>query len=280
MKTIRQRNGQLGQLDTEFGYGPQPLPLSEIPPDLMPKYIREQSGMGGRGGGASDLNQLVRDVHSIAGTLVLNRGLLGRVITITSVPQLIINSLNPEGRGYLLLNPAGVVGLTAVGTLISSNVAVGATTVTSGSLGVANYKTARFWIEAVLAGAGPVTFDLQTKNPVTGTYLTSQTIASLVATGNIYASVGSLGIDTDLQMLVTVPAGTTCTFSVGFCLKDGLEGTSAGIAQTIFIGGPGVASQSGYPILSGKEKAFYFNENVQLYAVTGGPSLNMNIFEL
>jgi hypothetical protein len=289
---IIKREGTLGQLDMERDFGPSPLPYSEIPPDLLPKYIKEygsgggSSGAPGGGGGSGqnsfgDLGQIGKDVHSIAGTLSLNRGLLGRLVTVTGTPQLIINAQDPGGRGYLLLNPAGTLGLTASGTLISSQTAVGATTVTSGSLGVANYNTARFFIEAVFnVGAGPVTFDLQTRNPVTGTYITSQTIASLSATGNLYASVGQLGVDTDLRMFVTVPAGTTITFSVGFVTKDGLEGTSTGVAQTIFIGGPGVASQSGYPILSGKERSFYLNENVQLYAVTGGPSLNLNIFEL
>jgi hypothetical protein len=80
-------------------------------------------------------------------------------------------------------------------------------------------------------------------------------------------------------MLVTVPAGTTVTFTVGYVLKDGLEGTSAGVTQTIFFGGGGVSSNSGYPLLAGKEKALYFMENVSLYAVTAGPNLDMNIFE-
>lgn len=287
---IQMRNGSLGQLDKEMDFGPSPLAQSEIPVDLLPKYIKEQQGDGAPvigpdglpvPGTGPDWSQVVRDVHALAGVVLLKRGLLGRLVTVTSVPQLIINCQYPQGRGYLLLNPAGVVGLTAVGTLIASNTAVGATTVTSASLGVANYNTARFWVEAVFnVGVGPVTFDLQTKNPVTGTFITSQTVFSLAVTGNEYASVGGLGVDTDLQMLVTVPVGTTITFSVGFCLKDGLEGTSAGVAQTIFIGGSGVAPQSGYPILSGKERQFYLDENVMLYAVTGGPTLNMNIFEL
>lgn len=277
------RGGALGQLDEELGYGPSPLPITEIPGDLLPRFIQggmQRAGMpGGAGGG--DLSQLIYDVHSIAGVLRLERGLLGRVVTLTSTPQEIINCQDMGGRGYLILNPAGATGLTTTGTLISSQTLVGATTLTSGSLGVANYDTLRFWVEATfVAGVGPVTFDWQTRNPVTGTYITSQTVFNLAATGNAYASIGALGVDTDGQMLVTVPAGTTITFSVGYCLKDGLEGTSAGASQTIFIGGPGVTSQAGYPILNGKEKQFYLRENVSLWGVTSGASLDVNIFEL
>lgn len=288
-KRVRRANS-LGQLDTEFNYGPRPLLKRDVPIDLRERVIRHDlygpgSAGGGvpgaMGGGLGDLSQLINDVHSIAGVFVLRRGLIGRVVTITSSPQLIIEQNEIGGRGYLLLNPAGVVGLTATGTLFSSTVLVGATSLVSGSVGVANYKTARFFLTATVVGAGPVTFDLQTLDPVSGTtYITAQTIFSVVATGNAYADVGTMGIDTDFRMLVTVPLGTTITFTVGYVLKDGLEGTSAGASQTIFIGNSGVSPNSGFPILAGKEKAFYLMENVALHAVSAGPNIDMNIFEL
>jgi hypothetical protein len=278
------RANSLGQVDKEFDYGPQALPLKDVPIDLRGRPIHHDRIVGGvpqLPGGGQDLSGLINDVHSIAGTLVLRRGLIGRVVPITSTPILIINQQEIGGRGYLLLNPAGVVGLTAKGTLIPSTNMVGALTLQSASLGVANYKTAKLFFNVVFnVGAGPVTFDIQTLDPVTGTvWLISQTI-SVVATGNVYADIGTLGVDTDLSVFVTVPGGTTITFSVGFVLKDGLDGTSAGVTQTIFVGGPGVTSTAGYPLLSGKERPFYLMENVQLYAVTAGPALNMNVFEL
>lgn len=285
---VRPRRAEsLGQIDTEFDYGPQSLPERDVPIDLRERFIRHgkggQDGEGGAGqGGFPDLSTLIKDVHNIAGVVVLRRGLLGRVVTITSTPQRIINQLEQEGRGYLLLNPAGVVGLTAQGIVFNAGTnLVGATTLASGSLGVANFKTARFTAKVVFnAGAGPVTFDLQTLDPVDGvTWITTQTIFNLVATGNVYANVGTLGIDVAARIFVTVPVGTTITFDMGFVLKDGLEGTSAGVTQTIFLGGSGVSSSSGFPLLAGKDKPFYFEENVAMYAVTTGPSLTMNIFE-
>lgn len=280
-----QRSASLGQLDREFDYGPRPLHPRDVPIDLRERIIRDNRVGSALGidpiTGQPDFSQLINDVHSIAGVFVLRRGLIGRVVTVTSVAQLIIQEQEVGGRGYLLLNPAGVVGLTAVGTLFSSTNLVGLTTSTSGSVGVANFKTARFFVNATFnAGVGPVTFDLQSLDPASGTYITTQTVFSLAATGTAYADVGTNGIDTDFQMLVSVPAGTTITFTVGYVLKDGLEGTSAGVSQTIFVGGAGVSPNSGYPLLAGKEKPFYFMENVTMYAVTAGPSLDMNIFEL
>lgn len=292
-KQIMVRNGvpranSLGQLDKEFNYGPRPLAARDVPIDLRSRYIRHDIGPGTTIGpdgmpvnAPQDLSQLIHDVHSIAGTLVLRRGLLGRVVTVTSTPQLVIEQREEDGRGYLLLNPASVVGLTAEGTLLDTQVIVGATTVTSGVLGVANYKSGRFFIVCTFTvGAGPVDFNLQSRDPVTGTYITSQTIASLAATGNSYVYVDGMGVDVDMRLQVVVPLGTTIEVSVGFVLKDGLEGTSAGASQTIFIGGAGVSPVSGYPLLSGKERPFYLEENVLLYAVTDGPNLEMNIFEL
>ena len=281
------RADSLGQVDRELEYGPEPLPIRDVPIDVRSRLIQQYGGAGGVGGvgllpnGSQDLSGLINDVHSIAGTLVLRRGLIGRVVTITSVASLIINQQELGGRGYLLLNPAGVVGLTAKGTLVSSTTLVGATTLQSASLGVANYKTAKLFINATFgAGVGPVTFALQTLDPVTGTVqFVSQTL-SMAATGQLYADIGTLGVDTDFSVLVTVPAGTTVTVAIGFVLKDGLDGTSAGVTQTIFMGQAGVSIVAGYPLLSGKERAFYIMENVQIYAVTAGPSLSLNIFEL
>lgn len=279
------RAGSLGQLDNEFDFGPKALNANDVPVDLRERYIHhDKSGLNADGTPSNaqpDWSALLNDVHAIAGTLVLRRGLIGRVETITSTPRLIINQQEQGGRGYLLLNPAGVVGLTAKGTLLSSTTIVGALTAQSGSLGVANYKTAKLFVNATFtAGAGPVTIDIQTLDPITGTVLFISQTLSLIATGKTYVDLGTLGVDTDLSVLVTVPAGTTITIAIGFVLKDGLDGTSAGVTQTIFMGGSGVTSTAGYPLLSGKERSFYLMENVQLYAVTAGPSLSMNIFEL
>lgn len=268
----------------DFGYGVSPLNPQDVPVDLQERYLNKgvltpkelASGISND----ERIKAIAKDLHSIAGTLTLSTGLLGRVVTLTSTPQLIINA--QYDRGYLLLNPAGTVGLTSTGTLFPTQTVVGAgAATTSSEIGVSNFLTARFWLEVTFtAGAGPVPFVLQSKNPVTGTYIDVQTIFNPTATGNLYASVGSLGIDTDFRVVATVPIGTTITFNVGYCLKDGLAGTSAGSSQTVFIGGAGVSPVSGYPILDGQEKQFWLLQNTNLYGVTDGSSLNLNIFEL
>ncbi len=281
------RQGPLGQIDTELNYGPHALNWSDVPIDLHERQIQEYKVIGGQyipAGVQPDLSRLIEelknDTNVIASTLVLDRGLIGRVVLVPSTPVLIAQA--QYLRGYLFLNPAAAVGLTSAGTLISSTSLIGATTFQSSALGVANYKTLRLTLNvSAFAGAGPVTFDAQTLDPVDGvTWVTTQTVFSITAVGTFYASLGEFGVDTDFRLNVIVPAGTSLTFTMGFVLKDGLEGTSTGVAQTIFIGPSGVTSEVGYPILSGREKGFYLRQNTELYAVTSGPTLPLRIFEL
>ena len=286
MKSLVSRLNGLG--DDKL-YGVSPLDPQDVPIDLQERILNNGIFVprSNPSGGVSPANErdvllktIGKDLHSIAGTLTLSNGLLGRVVTLTSTPQLI---LSPQyDRGYLLLNPAGTTGLTSSGTLMASQQVVGAGANTlSSEIGVANYNTMRFFLEITFdAGVGPVPFTLQSKNPVTGTYIDTQVVFNPAATSTLYASVGTLGIDTDMRMKVVVPVGTTVTFSVGYVLKDGLPGTTAGVSQTVYIGGPGVNAVSGYPILNGQEKQFWLFQNTQIWGVTAGGSLNLNIFEL
>ncbi|MEM4360109.1 MAG: hypothetical protein QXT45_06235 [Candidatus Bilamarchaeaceae archaeon] len=283
----------LGQMREELEYGPKSLSWEDVPVDLYERPVQEYQVVGNRVFPRSELMpsvpfdpsqyipQIARDTNIIASTTVLDRGLIGRVVLVPNTPVEVINA--QFLRGYLLLNPALAVGLTSAGTLLSNTALSNAVSPFNTSvLGVANYKTLRLTLNVTnFTGPGPVTFDTQTLDPVSGTtFITVQTVFSVTGNGNFYASLGQFGVDTDFRIQITIPAGTTLNASIGFVLKDGLEGTSAGQAQTIFIGQNGVTPDSGYPLLSGREKAFYLRPNTQLFAVTNGPTLPLRVFEL
>jgi hypothetical protein len=284
MNRIR-RASSLGQLDREKIFGPSPIDPIDLPIDLRERFISQGIHQGIPGVPAQDktglgLGGLIKDVRSIAARSVINKGLLGRVYTITSTPLEVVRA--EYDRAYLLLNPASVAGLTTTGTLFNAEVMAGLNTFTSSEIGCANYRTGRFFLELTYtAGAGnTVTVDLQTKSPVTSNYITAQTIFSVTANSSLYADVGTLGIDTDFQILVTVPAATTVIVSLGYVLKDGLEGTTSGSSQTIYIGSSGVSPNSGYPILNGREREWFVLQNSSIYAVSSGSNLTLNVFEL
>lgn len=271
---------------SELVNGPRALEYSDIPIDMHPRvvenYQRNPDGsLTPVGDAAMDpmgalLARIAGDTGVLSSVAILRRGLLGRTITVTTTPQLIINA--EYLRGYIILNPNELAGSTAAGTLLASAVRSG--TGSSSALGVANFLSGHFYLDITnISAAGTVTITLDTLDPVSGNWVVSQTIFSAVGTvGTYYAYVGELGVATDVRVSYSVSVGTI-TFSVGYVLKNGLIGTSAGISQTIYLGGPGVTTTSGFPLLNGQSQRFFLQENLQLWAVASA-TLPLKIFEL
>ena len=285
------RGRQLGDPYADFGQrelinGPVSLEYSDIPVDMYPRvvdnYQRNADGsLVPVGDGVMDplsllLERIANDTGVIASTSLLRRGLLGRTITVTTTPQLIINA--EYLRGYIILNPNELAGATSAGTILASASRSG--TGNSSSLGVANFLSGHFFLDiTATSGGGTVALDLEVLDPASGNWAVAQTIfAATGVVGTTYAYVGELGIPTDVRIAWTIAAGTV-TFSVGYVLKNGLIGTSAGISQTIYLGGPGVSTTSGFPLLNGQSQKFFLQENLQLFAVADA-TLPLKIFEL
>lgn len=283
----------LGQVEErmvmdDLNNGPMPLDYSDIPIDMYPRlvdnYQRNPDGSISEGGALSPLDmyldRIARDTNVLASVAMLKRGLFGRTITITTTPQLIINA--EYLRGYILLNPNELAGATSAGTLLASTSRGAATadlTGNSAALGVANFLSGHFFVEvSAVSGGALVTLVLQALDPTSGVWMDVQALVSAVGVSSAYVFVDALGVATDLRVRWSLGAGDA-TFSVGFVLKNGLVGTSAGTLQTIFLGSAGVTVESGFPLLNGQNEKFFLQENVQLYAVANA-SLPMKIFEL
>jgi hypothetical protein len=132
------------------------------------------------------------------------------------------------------------------------------------------------------AGATPA-MDIiaQAYDPATGKWADTQALWTGVnGTGTLYANPGGLGLATDFSLRWVITGGSpSFTFSVGFVLKDGLPGSEAGIAKSIYLGGPGVSTSSGFPLLEGQSRSWYMNENTELWGIADVP-LDLKIFEL
>lgn len=259
-----------------------------LPADLLPDYVRDYEGEGegiyrsGYAGSDQDTFDIIRriseNVNILASTQVLDRGLIGRAVTVGTTPVKIIDA--QFLRGYLLLNPSAIVGTTATGTVLASGAQTAAGNTQASSLGVSNYRDLHIFLD-VTAASGGASLDIiaQAKDPVSGEWFDVQQIyTEIVATGRHYVNVGGLGVASDFAIRWTVSAGSI-TFSVGFVLKDGLPGGSTGISNTIYLGNDGVTPTAGFPLLEGQQKSFYFKQNTELYAVAN-QSLTLNIFEL
>ena len=286
----RSRHG-LGS-DEDFGYnlneltnGPRSLEYPDIPVDMYPRPIQnwERQPDGSllpEGYGSDPLSGLVgriaKDTGVLSSIAMLKRGLLGRTVTITTVPQLIVNA--EYLRGYIFLNPNELAGATAAGTLLAS--AARTATGSSSALGVANFLSGHYYLDITAnSGVGTVTITIESLDPASGNWAIVQTLfAATSAVGTSYAFVGEIGTATDARVSWSISAGTI-TFSIGYVLKNGLIGTSSGISQTIYLGGPGVTTESGFPLLNGQSEKFFLEENLQLFAVADA-TLPLKIFEL
>lgn len=295
MNSRVRRPGRVGDVEiissiSELDNGPQSLPYDAMPVDLLPRvleeYQRNSDGTISETGIPVSLteellNKIKGDTGIISSTMVISRGLIGRTITITTTPQMVIDA--QFLRGYILLNPNELTGATAAGTLLASasrGTATGDLTGNSGTLGVANYLDGHFFVSiTAISGGAAVTVTLQALDPASGSWFDIQTLVSgVLVTGNTYSYVGAVGTATDLRVSWSITAGDA-TFSVGYVLKNGLIGTSSGLSQTIYIGGPEVSVVSGFPLLNGQSERFFLKENVQLWAVANA-TLPMKIFEL
>lgn len=297
MRHLRQpRFNGLGNVDEqgrdypvdELNNGPSSLSYADTPIDMYPRpvdeYTRNPDGTISSGGAMSPLDmyleRIARDTNILASVTLLKRGLFGRTMTITTTPQLVVNA--EFLRGYIFLNPNETAGTTAAGTLLASTSRGAATanlTGTSTTLGVANFLDGHFYINVTaVSGGALVTIVLQALDPTSGAWVDVQDLTTAVGISSTYAFVGHVGVGTDLRVRWSLGAGDA-TFSVGFNLKNGLAGTSAGLSQTIFLGGPEVSVDSGFPLLNGQSERFFLQENVQLWAVANA-TLPFKIFEL
>jgi len=273
----------------ELNNGPSSLDYADVPVDMYPRpvdnYQRNPDGTISAGGELSPLDsyldRIARDTNILSSIATLKRGLFGRTVTVTTTPQLFVNAAYL--RGYIFLNPNELAGTTSAGTLLaatSRGTATADLTGNSASLGVANFLSGHFFVRiSAISGGALVTLTLQALDPTSGLFMDVQDLITAIAvTGSTYVFVDAIGIATDVRVRWTITAGDA-TFSVGFVLKNGLAGTSAGISQTIFLGGPEVSVNSGFPLLNGQSERFFLQENVQLWAVANA-SLPFKIFEL
>jgi hypothetical protein len=299
-RTGNQRGPGMVAFDKEFYGGPAPLNINDVPADLREsrnKYsgvtVEEYGNLQGNGLGAlvpydSTIAKSLQNIDAVTSAYVVRRGLIGRIVNIPlgTTPTLVIHTDEP--RGYLLYN-GNLGGNTQdfglIPTVLNAGAVtlVGATTLTSPLIDTVDYQTGRFWATVTFpGGAGPVTIELQTLSP-TGSVATSSTLFTLTVAGTFYKYVGEVGIDEVAQVLVTVPGGTTITLEVTMELKGGVIGNNLPVNNNIFLGSAGVNFITGYPIAPGREKPFYFVENLDLYGVLKDDAIDpliLNVFEL
>lgn len=277
------RNGNLSDFSQEYDYEHTGIEMEmpeDLPIDLHRRRVVERPSIAnGQQGLSKDelIAKIAYDTNILASINVLDRGLIGRSVTIGTTPTRIIQS--QFLRGYIVMNPSLIVGGTAVGTLLASAARAVAGNTQADSIGVANYRDLHLFLDVTVATGTSLDIYAQAVDPVTLNWADTQLLYSgIAATGTFYANPGSLGLSTDFAIRWEVTGGSF-TFSVGYVLKEGLPGTGAGVGKTLFLGNSGVTVESGFPLLEGQSRPFYLKENTELWAVANA-SLDLRVFEL
>jgi len=260
-----------------------------FPADLQPRVIRNGPFSPGSPRVADQreppdelIKRIADNTDILALTQLIERGLTATQYTVTTAPVEIVDG--KQTRGYILLNPSQSSGLTTSGTMFASAArTVAGSPYTSTAIGVANYLNLAFFIDVTVFGAGSlIAVNLQTQDPVTLNWATAQPdifpAAAITAVGTYYANTGSLGADVAARLVASLTVASS-TFSVSYVQKNGLPGGTSGLANTVFIGGPNVNAQTGYPLLEGQQLKIFTRENTKLFAVSLG-SATLSVFNL
>ena len=229
------------------------------------------------------LSEIADNIHIQTMLNTLDRGFVSRDVVVGTTPTLLIES--PQPRGYLILNPTLTAGITTSVTLLTSSPRTSATIDTTASpVNVANFNTARLWLDitAVAGGTPTITINALTQDPVFNLWAESQgdIFGAPNSVSILYQSIGSLGIDSAFAIQSVIAGAGTITFSLSMLLKDGLPGTSTGVEPTVFLGATsGITTVSGFPLLAGNFEKWYMRENTPLYGIALVSS-SIRIFEL
>src|SRR3990172_1130159 len=252
-----------GRSEDLYSRGSYRLPADLEPRILEPGRFRPVPvGKDGRIALAEDdpIMRIIRNTDVLASDRLLEKGYLGRNVSITTTPTRVIDG--QFQRGYLLLNPTLSAGLTTSGVLFSLLArAPGTYTTELAPLGVANYQRMALFLN-ITANATPLalTVSAESRDQTSLNWVLTQAdvfggqnLVFAVNTAGYYANLGNFGIDIEFALRAIVGAGAgACTFGVNYVLKDGLAGSSTGVATTIFLGGPNVNSTTGVPLLAGR----------------------------
>lgn len=271
-------------------------PARSLPPDLHPHRVKRDPLDKFKNGRFSFENEkpktpneiLVERIAQNSDILVsfniLERGFSGRQITIGTTPIEVIDA--KFMRAYILLNPASISGsLTTSGTIFPSATRSGTGNTQATSLGVGNFRNLAMFLNISAITATPtLVINAQSQDPISLNWVETQgdIFDGAATVGIFYADIGSFGLDNAIALDFEITGGgADITFSVGFILKDGLIGSSSGVANTIYLGSENVNQSTGFPLLEGQKENYWVRPNARLFAVSlQSAGVTLNVFDL
>jgi len=223
------------------------------------------------------LASIADSTNRLASLRTISYAMTSRSVVVGTTPTLILQA--PRDRAYTIINPTAAVGLTVSGLLFEPLNVSAAGNSQNVPLGVANYDSLHLFMNVSSAIGLTLNVISQVQNPINNNWIDVQDVVpqSITANGDFYFNMGSFGIATQFAVRWTIVG--SCDLSVGYVLKGGLGGSSAGSVNTVFLGDTGVSLQAGYPLLEGQSKDFNVLESGVIYGIAP-QNVTVNIIEL
>ncbi|MBT9168608.1 MAG: hypothetical protein DDT19_01955 [Syntrophomonadaceae bacterium] len=264
---MNRRNEEDSEIYQEF------LRYKGLPADLWPRFVYEDMPTPAI---RRDVDHPARPQPQpradlpphLGDAIFLSKAFASYPITVTTTPILIIKSTYTHP--YMILNPSRSLGLASIVTGFSGVVSASGNSQHT-PIGVASFEEAHVHLTIhSFTGTGSYEIIARTFDSVTATWKDSQIVFSginLAYTSPLYAYIGRLGIVTDLAFRWVLLGTATMNFTLAVVLKGGTGMGALGFANSVFLGGSGVTTQAGFPLLPGSRQSFVIEENVELWGI-------------
>lgn len=250
----------------------RPLPSGLITP-MTPEGLSIERQKGYPEQGKRD----IPPVYSSA-AIYISKSLHSIVKSITTTAALI---LKPRYTSSLLIvNPNRALGQTSRVTGMASTTLTATTNTQSSYIDVTAYTEAHLFLN-ITAITGTWDVYAQGYDALSGNWYNTQRVfpALTATTHSGYTMIGPGFVSDRLAFNFDQVAAGNITCSLGVVLKVGYGYSLSNYSLVAYIGGPGVSTTNGFPILPGEYQQFVVGENVEIYGVATATT-ELRIFEL
>lgn len=255
----------------------QGLGCIETPPDVLRNPVPRGLRIPGNGQIMKDSRETPPPWSEAA--IYIGKTIQSRVVSVTTSPTSILKP--PRSWPYLIVNPNRSVGQASRVTGMASTTITAAATTQETYIDVAPFSECHIHLDITALPSGTWDIYAQSYDAVSGTWFDAQRIfAGLSATTDEgYTAIGPNGLGERLAFRFNPVVAGSITCSIGCILKGGYGSLLSGFAKVVYLGGPGVSTTNGFPLLPGEYQQFVIGENVEIFGVSESTT-EIRIFEL
>lgn len=211
--------------------------------------------------------------------IYVGKTIQSRVISVGTTAVSILKP--PRAWPYLLVNANRSIGQASRVTALASTAIPAAYTTQSNYVDVAPFSECHIHLDITALAAGTWDIYAQSYDSVSGTWFDTQRVFAglTLTTDEGYAMIGPNGLGERLAFRFDPVVAGSITCSIGLVLKAGYGSQLSGFSKVVYLGGPGVSTTNGFPLIPGEYQTFVVGENVEVWGISESTT-ELRIFEL